>query len=53
LANSLTLTPRLSNLQSRLIDTQMRFLEAQKTTEERVNELITLVNDLLRHLPLS
>jgi hypothetical protein len=42
---------RLSNVQSRLIDTQLRFVEAQKLTEERLNTLISLVNDLLNRPP--
>jgi outer membrane protein TolC len=42
---------RLSQTQSRLADAQLKLAEAQNQTEERLNALITLINELLRRLP--
>ena len=43
---------RLSQTQSRLADAQLQLVaEAQNNTEERLNTLITLINELLRRLP--
>jgi predicted nucleic acid-binding Zn-ribbon protein len=42
---------RLSQTQSRLADAQLKLAEAQNHTEERLNALITLINELLRRLP--
>ncbi len=42
---------RLINTQSRMTDAQLKFAETQNVTEERLNLLIDLVNQLLRRLP--
>jgi hypothetical protein len=42
---------RLSQTQSRLTDAQLKLAEAQSHTEERLNSLITLVDELLRRMP--
>jgi len=42
---------RLGQTQSRLADAHLRLAEAQNLTEERLNSLITLINELLRRLP--
>jgi len=42
---------RLSQTQSRLADAQLKLAEAQSNTEERLNSLITLINELLRRMP--
>ena len=42
---------RLSQTQSRIADAQLQLAEAHNHTEERLNALITLINELLRRLP--
>src|SRR3974390_2804950 len=42
---------RLSHTQSRLADGQLQLADAQNHTEERLNALITVINELLRRLP--
>lgn len=42
---------RLSQTQSRIADAQLQLAEANNHTEERLNALITLINELLRRLP--
>jgi hypothetical protein len=41
---------RLSQTQSRLADAQLKLAEAQGHTEERLNSLVTLINELQRRM---